>query len=82
MQEGRRRLDIKRFDFFVDLLCKKIDQDSEVFMERVQALINKDKEQVDFIENMKLKPINDQIKYLVAKVSQVLEEAYGTRSDN
>ena len=81
MQEGRRRLDIKRFDFFVDLLCKKIDQDSEVFMERVRALINKTWNKLIY-RNMKLRPINDQIKYLVAKVSQVLEEAYGTRSDN
>ncbi len=67
-----KRLDINRLCYFVDLYCKKVDLGSKYFMLRVEALRKGDKEKVEYIENMLLKPADIQAEYAAKKILQVL----------
>ncbi len=65
---------IKMILYYTDLLCEKIDLHSDAFIKRIEALKRGDMQQVEFIENMMLKPLDKQIAYLAGKASKIGKE--------
>ena len=65
---------LKLILYYTDLLCEKIDLHSDAFIKRIEALKRGDTKQVEFIENMMLKPLDKQISYLAGKASKLGKE--------
>ncbi|MDP2638169.1 MAG: hypothetical protein Q8P26_03855 [Candidatus Levybacteria bacterium] len=57
----------KQLLYYADIICEKIDMHADAFVKRIEALQKGDVGKVEFIENMMLKPLNDQITYLANK---------------
>ncbi len=72
MSNDIKRIDINRLDYFVDLYSKKVELGTKYFMLRVEALLKGDKEKVEYIENMLLKPADIQAEYAAKKIIEVL----------
>jgi len=67
-------MDAKTIRYYANLICKKIDLETEAFVERIKAIESGDREKVEFIEEMMLKPVAYQIRYLANKVVRKYRE--------
>ena len=64
-------MNIKYLLYYTDMLCEKIDLQTDEFIKRIEALKVGDKEKVEFIERMMLEPLDAQIKYLAEKANKI-----------
>lgn len=60
----------KQLIFLADEICKKIDHQTEAFMQRTHALCKDDLKKVKYIEEMVIKPIEYQIQYLANELEK------------
>ena len=63
---------IKLKNFYLDLICKKIDQSSDAFIARIEARRRQDWERVEFLDKVVLEPLDKQVNYLANKVVKFL----------
>jgi hypothetical protein len=68
-REDQTMSNLKLLYYYSDIICEKIDLQTDVFMQRIEALRNGDWGKVEFIEEMMLKPLSSQITYLAEKAS-------------
>jgi hypothetical protein len=68
MTKINKKLDTNRLYYYVDLYSQKVELGTKYFMMRVDALLKNDKEKVEFIENMFLKPADMQAAYAAQKI--------------
>jgi hypothetical protein len=73
-------MDARTINYYADLICKKIDLETEAFVERIKAIESGDEEEVEFIEEMMLKPVAYQIRYLANKVIRKYQEEHERRN--
>ncbi len=71
-----------KFYVLSELLCKKIELGTELFMKRVLALRNGDYAKALFIEQMYLKPTDEQVKILAKNIFDLVEEIQNGRKNN
>ena len=57
--------------YYSHQISKKVDLHLEAFLERCEALKNRDCEKAEYLERMTLEPLNQQIKYLAEKASNI-----------
>jgi hypothetical protein len=67
-------MNTKRLLYYINLICDKIDLSSDAFIKRIDALKRGDMEHVEFIEKMMLEPLDEQIRFLAAKATGIVEE--------
>lgn len=65
------KVDTGRLVFFVELYSQKVELGSKYFMLRSEVLAGDDKERVEFIENMFLKPADAQAAYVAKKIKNL-----------
>jgi len=57
----------KQILYYADLICEKIDLQTDAFIKRIEAVKAGDWQRVEFIEEMMLNPLGVQIVYLANK---------------
>ena len=68
-------MDSGKLTYYIELICKKIDLDVDAFLERIEALRQGDKDRAEFIEEMMLKPLEYQTKYLAGKAMKMCKRS-------
>jgi len=63
---------VNKVDFFLDRLDSKLDQHINAFNARIEARRNGDWERVEYLENVVLEPLRQQIHYLSVKLNHIL----------
>lgn len=58
--------------YYTDLICQKIDLKTDAFIKQIAAKRNNDPQTVEFIQEMSLVPLSQQIGYLINKVLDLL----------
>lgn len=71
MSSTTRNLNLNRLYYLVDLYAEKIDLGIKYYSMRIDAILEKDKEKAEFIENMFLKPADMQAKYVAQKIKDL-----------
>lgn len=71
----------KSLIFYAELICRKLDLHVDAFLERIEAIQQGDKNQAEFIEEMMLKPLDHQTKYLADKVIKICRRSNDERSN-
>lgn len=72
--EYKRPVNIKQFFYYIDLICEKIDLQTDAFIKRIEAIKTGDWQKVEFIEEMMLKPLDTQIIYLANKTGNLFND--------
>ncbi len=60
--------------YYADLICQKIDLQTEYFLKRIEALQKHDPEKALFIEKMLIEPIDVQLRFLAEKLEKICEK--------
>lgn len=64
----------KQILYYADLICEKIDLQTDAFIKRIEAVKVGDWQKVEFIEEMMLKPLDAQIIYLANKTGSLFND--------
>lgn len=64
---------INKADYYLDLICKKIDQSTNAYIAQIEARRHNDWERVEFLEKVVLEPLDAQVNYLANKLSKIYE---------
>lgn len=72
-QTVSKKTSTRRVLYYADLLGEKLDLHTDGFIKRIEAQRIGDKERVEFVEEMMIKPLDKQIVYLAGKLSSLIQ---------
>lgn len=63
-----------QIQYYIDLICRKLDLQLDGAVMRIEAIYAGDRERIEFLEQMMIKPLDAQIYYLAGKLLDLLEK--------
>lgn len=63
----------QRLAYYLDLIDKKLELWGDAAVKRVEAVCAGDREEVEFLKQMMLKPLSKQVYFLTGKLLELLE---------
>tara|TARA_Y100000310_G_scaffold234119_1_gene237057 strand:+ start:133 stop:363 length:231 start_codon:yes stop_codon:yes gene_type:complete len=74
-------MNTKQILYYANALIRKLDLSADAFIERIEALRQGDKDRVEYIEKMMLKPLSHQIKYLATRATVLTKRRKNERQN-